>query len=147
VTFNPTPEEQRLLRVVPTDIQPNCERPAEDDFIFEAAVSLVCEVAALDGGFVRFALFDSPALLDEYMDGRRTLGDASQRCGSRPSGSAIYRDSAGRPMGLLVCYVDEVGAWIEWTNDSALVYGIAHQPEADWSALYDFWARVGPTSP
>ena len=147
MTFTPTPEEQRLLRVVPTDIQPDCERPAEDDYIFQAAVSVVCDVPALDGGFARFALFDSEAQLDNYMDERRTLGDASQRCGSRSSGSVVYRDSAGQPMGLLVCYVDEVGAWIEWSNVPALVYGIAHQPDGDSNTLYDFWARVGPTNP
>jgi hypothetical protein len=147
VTFTPTPAEQRLLRAIPADLQPSCERTAEADQIFPAEVSLFCYDQALEEpGYVRFVQFDSAARLDDYMEGRVTLGNQQRRCGTGPSGSGPYSDSEGQPVGTLVCYLDRNGAWIEWTNDAELVYGVANKPDADWSALYDFWARVGPTA-
>lgn len=145
VTFTPTPDEERLLRVIPADIQPSCTRPDATDTVFPADVSLFCNDPALvSPGYVRFVQFDSAARLAAYEAGRRTLGNEQRRCGTGPSGSAIYRDADGQAMGRLVCYLDKNGAWIEWTNDDALVYGVAYMPDSDWSALYDFWARVGP---
>jgi len=145
VKFTPTPAEQRLLRAIPADLQPSCERTEEADQIFPAEVSLFCYDPELEQpGYVRFVQFDSAARLDDYMEGRVTLGNQQRRCGTGPSGSGVYSDSDGQPVGELVCYRDGNGAWIEWTNDAELVYGVANKPDADWSALYDFWARVGP---
>ena len=148
VTFSATPDEQRLLRVVPAEIQPSCDRPTESDTRLPSAVIVFCyDPAALDDGYVRWALFDSTASLEKYMNERRTLGNPGERCGNKPKGSALYRDSDGQSLGFLICYVDEFGAWIEWTNVPADVYGLANRPDGDWRALYDFWARVGPVSP
>jgi hypothetical protein len=145
VTFTATPDEKRLLSVVPAEIQPSCDRPTESDKRLPSAVIVFCyDPAALDDGYVRWALFDSTASLEKYMNERRTLGNASQRCGTRSTGAALYRGSDSQPMGLLICYVDKFGAWIEWTNVPADVYGLANRPDGDWRALYDFWARVGP---
>lgn len=146
VTFSPTPDENRLLRVVPADLQPTCKRPGETDKTFPAQVSLFCYDSALKRpGYVRFVIFGSLAELNQYMSGRLGLGNAKRRCGTGPSGSGVYDDSAGQPMGQLVCYLDNNGAWIEWTNTPALVYGVANEPNGDWSTLYEFWARVSQT--
>jgi hypothetical protein len=148
VTFTATPDEKRLLGVVPEEIQPSCARPTESDKRLPSAVIVFCyDPAALDDGYVRWALFDSTASLEKYMNDRRSLGDASQRCGTRSTGAALYRGSDGETLGFLICYVDKFGAWIEWTNVPADVYGLANRPDGDWEALYDFWARVGPIEP
>lgn len=147
-TFTATPDEKRLLGVVPAEIQPSCVRPTESDERLPSAVIVFCyDPAALDDGYVRWALFDSTASLEKYMNDRRSLGDASQRCGTRSTGAALYRGSGSQPLGFLICYVDKFGAWIEWTNVPADVYGLANRPDGDWEALYDFWARVGPIEP
>jgi hypothetical protein len=147
VTFNATPDEKRLLRVVAADIQPSCQRPNGPETGLPSAVILFCYDPALVGeGYVRFALFDSTAALERYMSERRSLGKVGERCGTKPSGSGTYRGADDEPMGELICYVDKEGAWLEWTNLRADVYGLAYEPNSDWRALYDFWARVGPTS-
>ncbi len=142
--FRGTPAEERLARLVPLVLQPDCARGQPLSVPTDG--NLFCQPS--DGtARAAYHLFPSGTAASAYMASRVGLGDTGQRCGESASGSSTYSDARGETVGRLVCYLRDGWAWIEWTNLRAAVYAYAYRQDEDWQRLYAFWTTAGPAGP
>jgi hypothetical protein len=140
-------KEAPLLRaVIPATFGKGCEAEEPPD---EALASLACTPSPRIPS-AHYALFHDTAAMNRAMSARVSeLGLPKGDCETNGFAVSAYGTEGEGNWGRLLCYVDEEGSHVDWTNEDLRILASALAPVDADNELYEWWRYEGgplPTS-
>jgi hypothetical protein len=138
----PSAAEASVLKSVPSEIRPTCERIFEIYFV--EVESVRCRPA--DKPRIDYTLFVSSEAMDDAYD--RDLDDNGSPGKDAGCTSGKYANTytiGNDPGGRLFCVLSGKNRIIEWTDSELLILSYMSSVTISWADLYDFWKNgAGP---